>query len=296
MATVSSPLRVQVQDASSYGKKESKMLISVEEVKEAGTLLCEEHPWFESDSVAQINATTDDLFNYRYVWDITQRILDKAYRQEKEDVKEDKVKQVFAMGFAQGLADHQVWEPADDGVLQRLSISYEIPTGQVKRLYDIVATNNLVTTTTLSPTVFQGKRVMIERPNHWGLFKLLSRVNHSCDPNCQLIVPPTRGVPLQLKNLRPLKAGEECTISYVASNSFQEIKSTKENAAAITKMLWVNFGIMCRCTLCTSRCQGCFESSNKRRLKCSKCHVATYCSKECQRTHWKLIHKQQCFK
>ena len=31
-----------------------------------------------------------------------------------------------------------------------------------------------------------------------------------------------------------------------------------------------------------------------RRLTCSKCKQATYCSKECQRKHWSAGHKREC--
>ena len=33
---------------------------------------------------------------------------------------------------------------------------------------------------------------------------------------------------------------------------------------------------------------------DKLKLQCSKCKVVRYCSKFCQREHWRLVHKQQC--
>ena len=40
-----------------------------------------------------------------------------------------------------------------------------------------------------------------------------------------------------------------------------------------------------------SLCMMCRKFAHK---KCSKCHIATYCSLECQQHHWITVHKKEC--
>ena len=56
-------------------------------------------------------------------------------------------------------------------------------------------------------------------PTHAGLFVTLSRVNHSCNPNAMRI---SHGNALRLIALRPIKAGDEITISYLKSDYLYE--------------------------------------------------------------------------
>lgn len=41
------------------------------------------------------------------------------------------------------------------------------------------------------------------------------------------------------------------------------------------------------------RCDGCRKLSEKLQ-KCAGCELATYCSKDCQRQHWRAGHKSGC--
>lgn len=45
----------------------------------------------------------------------------------------------------------------------------------------------------------------------------------------------------------------------------------------------------------TNRCSYCHSTTGKL-LRCSGCKILFYCNTECQRKHWKLIHKQNCKK
>ena len=42
-----------------------------------------------------------------------------------------------------------------------------------------------------------------------------------------------------------------------------------------------------------NRCYGCHEIFDKL-SECSRCRKAAYCTKECQRTHWRSVHKHEC--
>lgn len=51
--------------------------------------------------------------------------------------------------------------------------------------------------------------------------------------------------------------------------------------------------------LCISRktgcCQGCMLTFDIKQLdKCSRCRLARYCSRRCQKDHWKAVHKEDC--
>ena len=48
---------------------------------------------------------------------------------------------------------------------------------------------------------------------------------------------------------------------------------------------------------CLVTCANCDRlQCNNKRLKCSRCHIAYYCNKQCQRDHWKKQHKYHCRK
>ena len=59
---------------------------------------------------------------------------------------------------------------------------------------------------------------------------------------------------------------------------------TKKPASKPDKLLWVN---VFRCFLCQR------EGPSPPLRKCSQCEVAYYCSKTCQKAHWK-VHKPAC--
>lgn len=281
-----------------YGGSEAKpayLMVASQDLP-TDTLLLEEKPWFESQAVHVIHTAPEALYNHRHVWNLTHIVLEFLRREFKElktrtttTFKTFLEEQLFHPGWTQGLASHQVWEQADEHIVKRLSQEYKLNPQDVKRIYDIVGTNNLTSMTHLVPTVFHGQRFSVEKAYRWGFFRTMSRVNHSCDPNCVLVVPRLFGAPLQLKSCRPLQKGEECTISYLGPGEHVKVKAQQ------LQSLWESYGIMCQCAECVKKCQGCHQTgAEKRRFKCGQCRVPAYCSKECQRVHWKQLHKQQC--
>jgi hypothetical protein len=52
------------------------------------------------------------------------------------------------------------------------------------------------------------------------------------------------------------------------------------------------------CAILQKVCWGCFseqEQSQAAFKTCGRCNIPSYCSKECQRHHWKLAHKRDCY-
>ncbi|XP_030853047.1 N-lysine methyltransferase SMYD2-like [Strongylocentrotus purpuratus] len=71
-----------------------------------------------------------------------------------------------------------------------------------------------------------------------GIYLRASMVNHSCDPNCQVI---SDGRKLQLRTVKDVTEGEECTISYV-----DLMDPTKERQAELEK----RYHFTCKCVKC----------------------------------------------
>jgi hypothetical protein len=93
--------------------------------------------------------------------------------------------------------------------------------------------------------------------------------NHSCDPNCEVVV--VRGgrvdepdVTLALRALRDLSPGEEATISYLAASTTRPVAATSDAPAGTTaaaaagtpamldrwKRLWETKFFLCECSRC----------------------------------------------
>ncbi|XP_030853046.1 histone-lysine N-methyltransferase SMYD3-like [Strongylocentrotus purpuratus] len=71
-----------------------------------------------------------------------------------------------------------------------------------------------------------------------GIYLRASMVNHSCDPNCTWVFD---GRKLQLRTVKDVTEGEECTISYI-----DNINPTKERQAELEK----RYHFTCKCVRC----------------------------------------------
>jgi hypothetical protein len=161
--------------------------------------------------------------NSRHSWAIVAQIL-----------RQQKTEHVLALGLSEAspLAPSQ-WEPADTGVLQRLCDVHKVSEGTVRRVMAVVGTNNLVCKTLVIP-LLDYHCTLEEVVNGFGLFDKLSRCNHACRPNCQLL--SFNGSTIMLRALHPVKQGDDLTISYGRTGS-----NTK-----------ATFGFDCRCLDCKS--------------------------------------------
>jgi len=136
-----------------------------------------------------------------------------------------------------------------------------------------------------------------------SLFKSATFINHSCAPNCiqsqaNAHTSQTHLV-ASILSLRPLRANEQVTISYLAfpiDNPAVRARQTGE------------LSFECRCEACcgsiapsqayaeceayppTRHCWWCGEGAVQ---KCSLCGIARFCSRKCQVADWSL-HRNVC--
>mmetsp|Transcript_41194 Transcript_41194/g.108843 ORF Transcript_41194/g.108843 Transcript_41194/m.108843 type:complete len:134 (-) Transcript_41194:245-646(-) len=106
------------------------------------------------------------------------------------------------------------------------------------------------------PTDDAEQRAALERvagssPSHSGpvpseivssaVFKLISRINHSCAPNASLTW--LRGAML-VRAVKPIEAGDEVLLNYIG------VEATGHPAPMRRAYLRSQFGFLCRCELC----------------------------------------------
>ena len=77
------------------------------------------------------------------------------------------------------------------------------------------------------------------------LFPTISRLNHSCQPNCNHY---WSGTVFKVRAMKPVKAGEELTISYMSPLQRADFHSRESRR----KILHEEFGFDCNCDLCHS--------------------------------------------
>ncbi|CAK9034790.1 SET domain and MYND-type zinc finger protein 6 [Durusdinium trenchii] len=76
-----------------------------------------------------------------------------------------------------------------------------------------------------------------------ALFEIMSRANHSCDPNVRMIGD---GWPGQLIAVRPIQAQEEILLCYGGWDT----EFLKEPSTARQKYLSEHWGFQCKCVRC----------------------------------------------
>lgn len=107
------------------------------------------------------------------------------------------------------------------------------------------------------------------------LYHEISKLNHSCRPNCRLEILE-KGVG-RVWSRHKIKTGVELTIDYL---QFCNPDSRLER-----KNRLISFGFLCHCELCKGRCHACDKLCDDLKL-CGRCRVVTYCSVECQKRDW----------
>jgi hypothetical protein len=86
-------------------------------------------------------------------------------------------------------------------------------------------------------------------PDTYGLFELLSAINHSCVPNARLLILRYGGI-LRLVALRDIAAGEELTICYTYAKYLDE--DDHWTTAERRELLLSQHGFVCTCPACVA--------------------------------------------
>lgn len=145
---------------------------------------------------------------------------------------------------------------------------------------------------------------------NYQLYKSISFFNHSCVPNCLVLSDPETGAEIYVVATRIINPGEELTICY---NPKYICDNTSHRRNYILSSKYFN----CECLACHFQKEFPTLNDYKNQLSifkkiesyrycyycgrddvnllgCSTCHIVMYCSKDCQKIHWKQNHKIYC--
>lgn len=132
----------------------------------------------------------------------------------------------------------------------------------------------------------------------------IGRVNHSCsrwNSTYDNITDTSR----ELRATTSTSKGEEITLFYdtLPPVQFRQPNGTVEARAAnnahrarLRRALKLQFNFDCQCQDCVYDCGTCWNGcppNGKKLRMCQQCGIAWYCSRECQKAHWKE-HKLGC--
>jgi hypothetical protein len=230
-----------------------------------GTTVLMEYPFVKSG----VLSTLPEYYNERPCWSLTDTVM-ALWKVIKHHL--GKLKATRGM-----LRD---WDKGDDIVLARLAAKWGVSQSEIKDIYVQVATNNIAT---------RGMQIVRRESNGttsvcregvaFGLFTVLSAINHSCDPNARWEVSLEPQQPVKLIALKSIAVGEAITVAYIESPG---------GNVPMYDTLYEKFGFVCNCTLCASNCRQCGQTNAKKRCPCL---TARYCNSDCYRLDWK-IHKK----
>ncbi|MEY8689671.1 MAG: SET domain-containing protein [Leptothrix sp. (in: b-proteobacteria)] len=139
------------------------------------------------------------------------------------------LEEVYALQLA---LTHFDLDSLDLRIESSLSRRYKRSRSMIRRIYHLIATNNIASKDGLDLIC-----------GH-GLYKWLSRANHSCDPNTKLVNGNRSERELFLVAIRDIAAGESVTWNY-SSPVLLTIDYISRNAS-----LFHSFGFCCSCSRC----------------------------------------------
>ena len=148
----------------------------------------------------------------------------------------------------------RAWDDEDQTNLAMIAKHFwHLSVEQIKHLLDVMATNCLCT------NVLQHSD-REPQPRRLGMFNILSKVNHACNPNCEIVnLVDLVDKPdlLVLVTNQAVQAGQELSIAYM---NFPTTASSKQRREA----LYNEHGFVCNCADCVDcvDCQQCVQSGS----------------------------------
>jgi len=98
-----------------------------------------------------------------------------------------------------------IWDNDDEKAAERLAKAFRIKKHEVKSLYELICTNNLIC---------YGEKY--ENIIGYGIFHYLSFVNHDCIPNSAISDGDSSRGEMMLTSMREIKRGESITYTYLS--------------------------------------------------------------------------------
>lgn len=138
----------------------------------------------------------------------------------------------------------RVWDHADQMNLATIAKHFDLSEEQIKQLLDAMATNCLCTNA-LQPCG------CVPQPRRLGMFNILSKVNHACNPNCEIVNLVGKPDLLVLVTNQAVQADQELSIAYM---NFPTTTNTKQRR----EQLYNEHGFVCNCADCQC-CQHCVQ-------------------------------------
>lgn len=123
--------------------------------------------------------------------------------------------------------------PGDLPTERALSSQYKLERAGVRKIFFIVSTNNI--------SYFDAASGVAG----WGLYEMLSRANHSCEPNTRLVPGDHEHKEAGLVATRDIEPGEPVTWNYSGSEPFLAADWETRNHGLVNYMRFV-----CQCPRC----------------------------------------------
>ena len=260
------------------GIMESNPVVRIEPCSTGGNRLVTKSPVKAGEVVVKekplVDATIFQLLNKKYNERMAWRLVDIILQNPALVKRLLEHRPPFARGLAAA-----TWEKEDTHVLDRLLVeSPKLSRHQIKEVYDIVATCNIVTQ---SANILGRKEAVVH-----GFFIILSFVDHACHPNTEMTTDSEGNTVLRALYDIP----KDATVTYRYIETLYKADDRVFPGPPDVELLRTQFNFECACATCTGKCVVCDKAASTR---CNDCEFTVmYCGKECKEIHWTIHQKE----